>query len=167
MLDDNRGNMSRFNLILFALLALVLVSAEVFAAGPEDILGSWYTKGRDARIEIYKCSTRYCGRISWLEEPMYPAGSKEGVPGTLKLDLNNPDPEMRKKPLVGSPILIDFVSAGDNLWTDGKIYNLEDGRTYRGRLTLTSYDQLNVRGFIGIPFLGGSTTWTRAKTGTK
>jgi uncharacterized protein (DUF2147 family) len=143
----------------------MLSVAFAFAAGPDDILGLWTTKGGDARIEIYKCGTNYCGKIAWLKEPVYPAGSKEGVPGMPILDRNNPNPELRKKTLVGSPILIDFVFDGDNLWTDGKIYNSENGKIYSGRLTISSPDRLNVRGFIGIPLLGGSTTWTRAKDG--
>jgi uncharacterized protein (DUF2147 family) len=102
-----------------------------------------------------------------LKESTYPAGSKDGVPGTPILDLNNPNPKLRKKPLIGSPILKDFVFAGDNLWKNGKIYNSDNGKIYDGKLTLISPDQLNVRGFIGISLIGGSTTWTRANAGTK
>jgi uncharacterized protein (DUF2147 family) len=139
----------------------MLAVAAAFAASPDGILGLWTTKGGGARIEIYKCGANYCGRIAWLKEAVYPADSKDGAPGTPILDRNNPDPELRKKLLVGSPILIDFVFDGD-LWTDGKIYNSENGKIYSGRLTLISPDQLNVRGYIGIPLLGGSTTWTRS-----
>jgi len=152
-------------LIVFA--GVLLASTFSFAAGPNDILGLWNTEKRDAKIEIYKCGTKYCGKIAWLKEPTYPAGSKEGAPGTPILDHNNPDPELRKKPLIGSPILIDFAFAGDNLWKNGKIYNSDNGKIYRGKMTLISPEELNVRGFIGIPLLGGSTTWTRAIVGTK
>lgn len=157
--------MRQFMLIVFA--GVLLAAAAASAAGPDSILGLWNTEKRDAKIEIYKCGTKYCGKIAWLKEPTYSAGSKDGTPGTPILDHNNPNPELRKKPLIGLQILIDFVFAGDDLWTDGKIYNSDNGKTYRGRMTLISYDQLNVRGFIGIPLLGGSTTWTRAKTGTE
>ncbi len=144
-------------------VSVLLTAAFVLAAGPDDILGLWNTEKRDAKIEIYKCGTKYCGKIAWLKEPTYPAGSKEGAPGTPILDHNNPDPELRKKSLIGLPILIDFVFAGDNLWKNGKIYNPDNGKRYRGKMTLISPDQLNVRGFIGIPLLGGTTVWTRAR----
>jgi uncharacterized protein (DUF2147 family) len=147
-------------LIVFA--CIMLAAAAAFAASPDGILGLWYTKGKDAKIEIHKCGANYCGKIAWLKEAVYPADSKDGVPGTPILDRNNPDPELRKKLLVGSPILIDFVFDGDNVWTGGKIYNSENGKIYSGRLTLISPEQLNVRGYIGIPLLGGSTTWTRS-----
>jgi len=149
------------------LMSALLSAASVFAAGPDDILGLWNTEKKDAKIEIYKCGSKYCGKIAWLKESTYPAGSKEGVPGTPILDHNNPSPKLRKRPLIGSPILIDFVFAGDSFWKSGKIYNSDNGKMYSGKMTLISPDQLNVRGFIGISLIGGSTTWTRATAGTK
>ncbi len=151
----------------FIVSTSVLLAAFAYAAGPDDILGLWNTEEKDAKIEIFKCGAKYCGKIAWLKEPVYPAGSKEGAPGTPILDHNNPNPELRKRPLIGTRILNDFVFAGDNLWENGKIYNSDNGKMYRGRITLNSPDQLNVRGFIGIPLLGGSTTWTRVMAGTK
>jgi uncharacterized protein (DUF2147 family) len=149
--------------IFIILTSVLLATTFAFAAGPDDILGLWNTEKRDAKIDIYKCGTKYCGKIAWLKEPTYPAGSKEGVPGTPILDRNNPNPELRKKPLIGLLILLDFVFAGDNLWENGRIYNSDNGKIYSGKLTLISPDQLNVRGFIGISLFGGSTTWTRTK----
>ncbi|MBF0505246.1 MAG: DUF2147 domain-containing protein [Nitrospirae bacterium] len=151
--------------IVFA--SALLVSGFAFAAGPDDILGLWNTEERDAKIEIYKCGSKYCGKIAWLKEPTYPAGSKEGVPGTPILDHSNPNPKLRERPLIGLPILIDFLFAGDNLWNNGKIYNSDNGKIYSGKMTLISPDQLNVRGFIGISLIGGTTKWTRAKAGTR
>lgn len=151
--------MKRCMLIVFT--SIILATASAYAAGPYDILGVWSTEERDAKIEIYKCGIKYCGKIVWLKEPTYPAGSKEGIPNTPMLDHNNPDPELRKTPLVGLPILLDFVFAGDNSWKNGRIYNSDNGKTYSGKLTLVSPNQLNVRGFIGISLIGGTTTWTR------
>jgi uncharacterized protein (DUF2147 family) len=141
--------------------SIVLFTAFAYAADPDDILGVWNTQERDAKIEIYKCGVKYCGKIVSLKEPIYSAGSKEGTPGTPILDHNNPNPSLRKIPLVGLSILLDFIFAGDNTWKNGKIYNSDNGKTYRGKLTLVSPDTLRVRGFIGISLIGGTTTWTR------
>ena len=140
---------------------LILAKASAFAAGPDDVLGLWNTEERDARIEIYKCGMKYCGKIVWLRDPTYPAGSKEGTPGTPVLDHNNPEPKLRNTPLIGLSILLDFVFAGDNSWNNGRIYDSDNGKTYRGTLTLVSPNQLDVRGFIGISLIGGTTTWMR------
>jgi uncharacterized protein (DUF2147 family) len=147
--------------MLIVFTSLILGMASAYAAGPDDVLGVWNTEERDAKIEIYKCGIKYCGKIVWLKEPTYPAGSKEGTPGTPVLDHSNPDPKLRKTPLIGLPILLDFVFAGDNSWNDGKIYDSENGKTYSGKLTLVSPNQLNVRGFILISLIGGTTTWMR------
>jgi len=159
--------MRRCIVIVIVFSSLILARAAAYAAGPDDLLGVWNTEERDARIEIYKCRMKYCDRIVWVKDPTYPAGSKEGTPGTPVLDHNNPEPKLRKTPLIGLPILRDFVFAGDNLWNNGKIYDSDNGKIYRGRLTLISPHQLNVRGFIGIPLIGGATTWMRKRTPVK
>jgi uncharacterized protein (DUF2147 family) len=147
---------------MFIVFTSILLTAFAFAAGSDGVIGIWNTEKKDAKIEIYKCGTKYCGKIAWLKEPTYPAGSKEGATGTPILDHNNPNPALRKKPLIGLRILIDFEFAGENLWKNGKIYNSDNGKIYNGKLTLVSPDKLNVRGFIGMSLIGGTTTWTRA-----
>jgi uncharacterized protein (DUF2147 family) len=152
-------NVSRRILSFFLGLAIAVSSAH--AAGSEDILGVWNTEGKEAEIMIYKCGIKHCGKIVWSKDPNYPSDSKEGTPGTLRLDRNNPNPNLRKSPIVGLQILYDFMFVGDNLWTGGKIYNPDNGKTYSGKLTLVSPNQLNLRGFIGLSLIGGTTTWTR------
>jgi uncharacterized protein (DUF2147 family) len=153
------GNTSQWILLFFAGLAIAVTSAH--AAGSEDILGVWNTEGKEAKIMIYKCGVKYCGKVVWSKDPNYPADSKEGTPGTPILDHNNPNPKLRKTPIVGLQILYDFTFAGDNLWTGGKIYNSDNGKTYSGKITLVSLSKLNLRGFIGISLIGRTTTWTR------
>lgn len=143
----------------FAGLVIAMISAH--AAGSEEILGVWNTEGKEAKIMIYRCGEKYCGKIVWSKDPYYAPDSKEGTPGTPVLDYNNPDPELRKTPIIGLQILYDFTFAGDNVWTGGKLYNPDDGKTYSGKMTLVSPNQLNLRGFIGISLLGRTTTWTR------
>jgi len=56
-----------------------------------------------------------------------------------------------------------YTFRGDNFWDDGTIYNTENGKTYRSSITLLSHDRLELRGFIGISLLGGSTVWKRVR----
>ncbi|HXY55457.1 MAG TPA: DUF2147 domain-containing protein [Nitrospirota bacterium] len=142
-------------------VGLVIAMTSAHAAGSEEILGVWNTEGKEAKIMIYRCGEKYCGKIVWSKDPYYPPDSKEGTPGTPVLDHNNPNPGLRKTPIIGLQILYDFTFAGDNLWTGGKLYNPDDGKTYSGKMTLVSPNQLNLRGFIGISLLGRTTTWTR------
>ncbi len=146
--------------ILF-IFQFVLASGVSLAAGGDDILGTWNNQEKDARIEIFKCGEKYCGKIVSLNEPNYPPDSKEGTPGTPKLDHHNPDPALRSRPIIGLQIVNDFIYAGDNLWKGGTVYDPKKGKIYSGKMTLVSPNQLNLRGFIGISLIGRTAIWTR------
>jgi len=153
-------NMARISIVIFWLLWLVLRVTSLAAQG-DEILGVWNNEEKDAKIEIYKCDDKYCGKIIFLKEPNYASDFKEGVPGTPKLDHKNPDAAKRSRPILGLQIVNGFVSSGKNVWTGGTVYDPKSGNTYRGNMTLVSPKQLDLRGFIGIPLFGRSTTWTR------
>jgi len=147
--------------ILIITCIMTIIAATSAYAGSDDILGVWNNQEKDAKIEIYKCGEKYCGKIISLNEPNYPEGSKDGIPGTPKIDHNNPDPNLRKKPTIGLDVVRDFVFDKENLWVDGKVYDPKNGKTYSGKMTLVSPTQLNLRGFIGISLLGRTAVWTR------
>jgi hypothetical protein len=75
----------------------------------QTILGVWNNEEKDARIEVFKCGDKYCGKIVWVKEPNYPTGSTEGTPGTPGLDNHNPDPAQRSRPIFGLQIVKDFL----------------------------------------------------------
>lgn len=144
------------------LLLIVTLTTSAFAA-PDDILGVWLNQKQDAKIEIAKCGNDFCGKIVWLKEPVYPAGSKEGTPGAAKIDYKNPDAARQITPLMGLQIMDGLQSSGDNQWKNGKIYDPDSGKTYSSKVTMVSHDQLDLRGFIGVSLLGRTEKWTRAK----
>jgi uncharacterized protein (DUF2147 family) len=146
-------------LLVFFVISLSFLSS--LAAGPEDILGVWLNQEKDAKIDIFKCGEKYCGKVVWLKDPNYPEGSKDGIPGTPKLDHNSPNPELKKAPVIGLQIVHDFAFAGDNRWKNGKVYDPKNGKTYSGKMTLVSAHELHLRGFIGISLIGRTAVWTR------
>jgi uncharacterized protein (DUF2147 family) len=149
--------------IKVSLCVAVIVMAAIagLAAGPDDILGVWNNQEKDAKIEIYRCGQHYCGKVVEIKNPNYPEGSREGVPGTPLLDNNNPDPALRKMPRLGLVVVRDFSYDGANKWVDGKVYDPKNGKTYSGKMTLVSPNQLNLRGYIGISLIGRTAVWTR------
>lgn len=140
---------------------LLSVCGAALASG-DDVLGVWFNQEKDAKIEIYRCGERYCGKIVWLKEPDYPEGSTDGIPGTPKLDHKNPDPSLRKTPVLGLEIMRDFVYVGDGLFKSGKIYDPKNGKTYSAKMTRVSTQRLDIRGYIGISLIGRTAVWTRA-----
>lgn len=143
------------------LLVVILLAPHAYGAGADAILGLWSTMDREAQFEIYKCGEEYCGRISYLREPNYPSTDKQGLAGLPKIDLENPEPRLRERPLLGLPLLEGFRYMGGNAWEGGRIYNPEDGLKYRCKLRLDGENRLEVRGYIGFSLLGQTETWVR------
>jgi len=129
----------------------------------DSIAGLWEVAEADGHIEIYRCGEKYCGSIAWLREPVYPVDDKGKMPGKPLVDRENPKKELKSRPLIGLRIMEGYTFRGNNLWDEGRIYNTDNGKTYSSRIALQSRDVLELRGYIGIPLLGGSTVWKRVE----
>jgi uncharacterized protein (DUF2147 family) len=148
------------------LVLATLVAAPVGGADGDAILGLWATepggRGGQAHVEITRDGERYTGRIVWLEKPTYPPGDASGLGGEPRIDLENPDPGLRDRPILGLTIVDGFRADGRGRWSDGTIYDPENGKTYRCKAKLEG-DVLKVRGYIGVSLLGRTTEWTRVE----
>lgn len=134
------------------LLALLVVWPAWASGSP---LGEWTTEGGKARVRIEPCAgepQRLCGTIVWSYRP------PQAPPGPLH-DVNNSDPTLRSRPILGLPLLRDFVPDGPDSWSGGTIYDPEGGKTYRSRMRLVGPDQLRVEGCV--LFVCRGQTWTR------
>ena len=141
-------------------LAVLLLAILIPTAGAQQprVVGRWLSESRKGVIEIYPCADKLCGKLFWLVDPI-----RDGAPA---VDRNNKDPALRQRPLCGLTMLGDFQQVDANRWGDGWIYSPENGKTYRATMTLDG-DQLKLRGYIGIPLLGETQTWTRADPSLK
>lgn len=145
-------------LTLFVIIFLAVTSA--FGADQNDVLGLWNTEDNDSKLEFFKCGDKVCVKIAWLKEPNY-SDSKEGPVGTPKVDRNNPDHALKNRPMIGLQIMEGFTPVGDDRWENGVIYNPDNGKSYRGKLHLTSPYKLELRGYIGISLFGSDYMLTR------
>jgi uncharacterized protein (DUF2147 family) len=118
-------------------------------------IGIWTNEIKEARFEIYKCGDKLCGKIIWLKEP-----NRDGKP---KLDINNPNPKLRNRPLMGLAFIQGFEYDGDNKLDDGTIYDPQSGKTYSCYMKLEDKDHMEVKGYIGISLIGRSQNWTRVQ----
>lgn len=143
------------------LLGIFLGTAFAHGAAGDAILGFWNTQDRDTQFEIYECGMQYCGKISYLREPNYSPADKDGPAGLPRLDSHNPDPLLRKRTLLGLPLLEGFRYTGENLWEGGKIYDPEDGRKYSCKIWLDGKNRLKLRGYMGFSLFGQTETWVR------
>lgn len=118
----------------------------------DEILGTWKSNLEKGHVEITRDGDTYSGKIVWLKKPAYPDG-------TLKMDKNNPDKDMRSEPLLGLVVVKNLVFVKDH-WESGTIYDPESGKTYSCRVTFKD-NTLNLRGYIGSSQIGRTQTWTR------
>jgi uncharacterized protein (DUF2147 family) len=116
----------------------------------DALLGIWLNADKDAKFEIYRKENRYFGKIIW------------GTGGPDK-DVNNPEPKLRNRPLIGLAILRDFTFDGKQSYNDGFVYDPKNGKNYACKLTLVSSNTLEVRGYVGLSLFGRTETWTRVQ----
>jgi uncharacterized protein (DUF2147 family) len=150
----------------YFLLIVAMISLAPFSTGlgtminnhqGDDILGEWFTDEKEAVVRIYKNRHGfYFGKITWLKNPK----EKSGQP---KLDKENPDPKLRNQPIIDLVILRGFRFESGR-WTDGTIYDPDNGKTYKCTIRMESDNELHVRGYIGVSALGRTTTWTRKRS---
>lgn len=139
--------------ILLAAIGIA-IPGRTAAATP---VGLWYAEGGAAQVAIAPCGNALCGQVVWLRSPL-------DEDGCDLRDRNNPDPALRRRKVTGLEILRGLRPQADGMWVGGNIYDPATGNSYTCRLTLDGDDRLWLRGYLGIPLLGRTTTWTRVGT---
>jgi len=74
--------------------------------------------------------------------------------------------ERKDKPIVGMTIIRNMKQSADDKasFEGGDILDPKDGKIYKSRMKLVDGGgKLDVRGYIGMPMLGRTQTWTRAE----
>jgi len=137
---------------IIAIAAALLAAPSAHAQGAGEPTGVWQTQAGDARVKISKCGGGLCGVIVSLKEPIDPATGKPQV------DDKNPNPGLKKRPMIGLPLFSGMQPSGPNKWS-GQIYNADDGGTYASSISVSGPDTLRVEGCVGA--LCGGETWTR------
>jgi uncharacterized protein (DUF2147 family)/peptidoglycan/LPS O-acetylase OafA/YrhL len=126
------------------------------AADASDPTGLWWAEGGSAKVEIRLCGDALCGEIVDLTRPFDEDGRK------LR-DVENPDPTLRNRTVIGLDLISNLrATPGEpSQWTGGEIYDPASGNTYQATLEIVSPDCVNVRGYVGVQWLGRTTTWIR------
>jgi uncharacterized protein (DUF2147 family) len=148
------------------LATLLIVSSTILMSflqnNPEDrLLGVWEPSNGRARVKIEKIGTKYFGKIVWLKEPV------DAETGKPKLDKNNSDATLRTVPLKGYRMLKDFIYKGDDEWSEGTIYDPQNGSTYSCTIKMKDANTLDIRGYIGISTFGRTDVWKRLQVSSK
>ncbi|MEO8460913.1 MAG: DUF2147 domain-containing protein [Dokdonella sp.] len=139
------------------LIAALLLSASLPAlASNASPIGRWITfdeetQGAKALVEIHEHDGKFEGTVVRIIK---------------SIEVDNPrcracTGEHRDQPIVGMTILEGMHPDGDD-WSGGSILDPENGKSYSCRMSLSQGgDELEVRGYIGLPLLGRTQVWKR------
>ncbi len=106
-----------------------------------ELAGEWWTPGFNARVRIEPCGDAVCGRIVWMWDE-----TPKGIADTGQL--------------IGKPVIEKMRAVAASRWAEGRLYNPEDGRDYKGTLHLRSRNHLVVEGCV--LFVCQTQLWRRA-----
>jgi uncharacterized protein (DUF2147 family) len=137
---------------IMAFAAVLFAAPAARAQDAGEPTGTWLTQAGDARVRISKCGGGICGVVVGLREPIDPATGKPQV------DDKNPNPALRKRPMIGLPLFSSMHANGPHKWS-GTIYNADDGSSYASSISVSGPDRLRVEGCVGA--LCGGEIWTR------
>ncbi len=142
--------------LAFACLVAGSLAMPAHAAEAPSPVGLWRSvDGKTGRpralIRVDARDGRYFGRIEWTADP-----------DDLGNTCTHCRDERKDAPIIGLTIIRNLERVGD-LFTNGDILDPRNGRVYRCEVRLEQDgDVLVVRGYLGVPLLGGSQRWVRA-----
>jgi hypothetical protein len=144
--------------LLRGIAAWIGVTLAGFYAAPawaEDIEGWWqswdsllYVRVQDGQAQLFAAG---------ILNPSLVKGElvRWSLDAPLR-DVENPQPELRQRPLLGLEISDNLRKQGDR-WR-GRIYDPRSGAWYKSHVSVVD-GVLNLRGYIGMPMLGQTRTF--------
>ena len=132
-------------LALASAASLVLLSSA--APAQRSIDGTYLDAGGYVEITVRRCGNARCGDITRIVRRK---------PGGFDNDEHNDNPALRDRPILGVRILQN-LRWNDGAWR-GRVYNPEDGGTYRAVVRPGRGGNLEVEGCVTV-FCRG-VTWT-------
>ncbi len=127
-----------------AAIAAGFLSLAVPAWAGGQPTGLWRMADGKVTVKVSPCGLNFCGTVVALRQP------RDGK-GRPRVDKENPNPALRKRPVIGLTILRNMQAAGRNYWT-GTIYNPDDGNTYSSNMQLQGGNTMRVQGCVAAVF---------------
>jgi uncharacterized protein (DUF2147 family) len=150
-ITNGRSTMRVTTILAAAAIAVAGISA-ASAADNGKPEGTWISADGGAKVRLASCGNGLCGKIVWLRERI------DQATGKPKTDKHNPEETNRSRPMLGLQVISGMKPDGENRYA-GQIYNADDGKTYRSKLTLVAWNKAKVEGCV-LVFCKGE-TWTR------
>jgi len=141
---------------LAGMLLLLVIGASAQTRSEDKLVGVWLTEDKTLKFEFFKSGNTYSGKLLWAKD-MFLADGK-----TPKKDEHNPDQKLRSRSRQGIVNITGLVYK-DGEYTDGKLYNPQDGSTYDLNIKMVSLNKIDMRGYKGIAMLGKTFRFNRVQ----
>lgn len=145
-----------------AAIGLALVLASTFAAAQAtSAAGLWKTvddntKKEKSLVRIVETNGVYTGKV---EKFLDPETAKDAV-------CKDCTDDRKDKPILGLTIIRNMKQSTDDkaVFEGGDILDPNNGKVYTAKMKVVDNGaRLEVRGYIGVPLLGRTQTWTRVE----
>jgi uncharacterized protein (DUF2147 family) len=138
-------------------VCFLLSMAQAGAQNRNAIVGKWESTEKNLIVEVYEKGNAFEAKIAWFHDD-----DDTITPINQRLDIKNPNKTLRNRPILGIDVLSGLqYNAKQNKWTGGRIYDSSSGKTWDATIWLTSHDELSVRGFYLVRWLGKTLNFTR------
>ena len=132
--------------VLFLFICMLFATVNLCAQKADKIVGTYQVErnGVKSKVKIFKHNNGYRAQVIWVD-------NLKKADGSMRLDEKNPD-KSKRSVRADQIVLIDKVTydADDDVWSDGKIYDPTNGKTYKVKLWFDSEKVLKMRGYVGI-----------------
>lgn len=137
---------------IMAFFTWLLTSTLLAQTANLQLEGIWANEQQTLRLEFFKTTNGFAAKINWMAEP-------NDTNGKPKLDVQNPNVQLRKKTLVGTTILYNLKYDKTKALYSGKLYAPRRGITADCSLKRLSPSKLEVTGKKGL--YHETKIWTR------
>jgi uncharacterized protein (DUF2147 family) len=120
----------------------------------ERIVGVWESEEKNLLIQISKEGGHFVGTMTYYQ------CATEAIMRS-RVDIQNPDPRLVSRKLLGLKLVEKLSYQGDNVWGGGEIYDPNSGHTYDARVQMTNANTLEVRGYWKFRWLGRTMIFNR------
>ncbi len=145
----------RFRALPLMLALMLLVTSSQAAA--DTIEGWWQSWDSLLYVSVENGEARVFA-AGILNPALVKGDLVNWSPEVPLLDTDNPDPELRGRPLLGMELTENYRKKGRQ-WR-GQLYDPRSGAWYKSHLSVVD-SELNIRGYIGMPMLGQTRTFER------
>lgn len=143
------------NYTLLLLCLLFYGNTAIAQTGADRLCGKWESRQQNLRVSIYTDHGQFKAKIIWF-------ANTEGKPMDYWRDVNNPDPKLRSRTLLGMSILSGLqYDPSSGSWENGTVYDSRHGRYWNVSAYIGKMGLLHVRGYWHFKWIGKTMTFHR------